>query len=122
MHELRDSSWRKYWSDYETKNFFYYLRKNGGDFEDEPCSDEASEELSNLQPGDVIYRNLKGGELQRRIVNYVFPRPGCYEFINESGWKVRCNLPNLIDEGWRKLNDDLTTKEFYWKMRGGAYL
>jgi len=84
--------------------------------------DEAAEELSNLQPGDIIYRNLKGGALQRRIVNYVFPRHDCYEFINESGWKVRCNLPNLIDEGWRKLNDDLTTKEFYWKMRGDAYL
>lgn len=102
---------------YTTEEFFSKSKQHADE-----VRDEASEELSNLQPGDVIYRNLKGGELQRRIVNYVFPRPGCYEFINESGWKVRCNLPNLIDEGWRKLNDDLTTKEFYWKMRGDAYL
>ena len=27
--ELYDDGWQKYWNDYETKDFFYYLRKNG---------------------------------------------------------------------------------------------
>lgn len=31
--ELRDSSWRKYWNNYETKDFFYSLRK-------EKCDDK----------------------------------------------------------------------------------
>lgn len=79
--------------------------------------DETKKELSDLKPGDIIYKSVGEGKLLRRIVNYVFPRPGCYEFINESGWKVRCNLPNLIDEGWHKLKYELTTKEFYRKLR-----
>lgn len=29
--ELYDDGWQKYWNDYETKDFFYYLRKNGSD-------------------------------------------------------------------------------------------
>ena len=29
--ELYDDGWRKYWNSYETKDFFYYLRKDGGD-------------------------------------------------------------------------------------------
>lgn len=29
--ELYDDGWQKYWNDYETKDFFYYLRQNGSD-------------------------------------------------------------------------------------------
>ena len=110
--DLFELGYQKSFAVWTTEEFFSKSKQHADE-----VRDEASEELSNLQPGDVIYRNLKGGELQRRIVNYVFPRPGCYEFINESGWKVRCNLPNLIDEGWHKLKYELTTKEFYRKLR-----
>lgn len=33
--ELYSDGWQKYWNDYETKDFFYYLRKNGSDLKGE---------------------------------------------------------------------------------------
>lgn len=81
--------------------------------------DEAAEELSNLRPGDVIYKYVGEEKLLRRMVNYVYADNN-YEFINESGWKFRCSPQSLIFEGWHKVKDDLTTKDFYWKLRGGA--
>lgn len=103
---------------YTTEEFF---SKHKSKAAEEEIRDEAAEELSNLQPGDVIYKYVGEEKLLRRMVNYVYS-DNDYEFINESGWKFRCSLQSLIFEGWRKVKDDLTTREFYWKLRGGGTL
>ena len=84
--------------------------------------DEAAEELSNLQPGDVIYKYVSGGKLLRRMVNFVYTRPAAsYELVDEFGCTNRYSLETIILDGWHKLKENLTTQEFYWKQRGGAY-
>lgn len=98
---------------YTTEDFFNGVSKP------EKIYDEAAEELSNLQPGDVIYKYVGEEKLLRRMVNYVYGGHD-YEIINETGWKYRCSLQSLIFEGWHKVKGDLTTKDFYWKLRGGA--
>ena len=103
---------------YTTEEFFSESKRHADE-----VRDEATEELSNLQPGDIIYKYDSEGKLLRRMVNFAYTRPAAsYVLIDESGCTNRYSLETIILDGWRKLNDDLTTKEFYWKMRGGAYL
>lgn len=97
---------------YTTEEFFSKSKQHADE-----VRDEAAEELSNLKPGDIIYKSVGEGKLLRRMVNYVYGRHGDYEVINETGWKFRCNLQTLIEEGWHKLKYELTTKEFYRKLR-----
>ena len=100
---------------YTTEEFFSKSKAA----EEEIC-DEAAEELSDLQPGDIIYKYVSGGKLLRRMVNFVYTRPAAsYELIDEFGCTNRYSLETIILDGWHKLKDDLTTKEFYWKLRGG---
>lgn len=88
--------------------------------EEEIC-DKTVEELSGLQAGDVIYKNVGEGRLLRRMVNFVYARPAAsYELVDEFGCTNRYSLETIILDGWHKLKENLTTQEFYWKQRGGA--
>lgn len=108
--------YQKSFAVWTTEEFF---SKHKSKAAEEEIRDEAAEELSNLRPGDVIYKYVGEEKLLRRMVNYVYGGHD-YDFINESGWKFRCSLQSLIFEGWHKVEGDLTTKDFYWKLRGGA--
>jgi len=111
--ELRDSNWRKYCSSYDTKDFFYSLRKNGSDSNEEL----SAEELSDLQPGDIICRYDSVGRPIRQMVNFVYTCPPSYELINEGGWKRKYYPEDLIKHGYHKFKGELTTKDFYWRLR-----
>ena len=102
---------------YTTEEFFSESKRHADEIRD-----EAAEELSNLQAGDIIYKYVSEGKLLRRMVNFVYTCPAAsYELIDECGCTIRYSLETIIVDGWRKVKGDLTTKEFYWKQRGGAY-
>ena len=113
---LYELNYQKANRQYTTEEFFSESKRHADEIRD-----EAAEELSNLQPGDVIYKYVSEKQLLRRMVNFVYTCPAGYELINESGWKGRYSLESLINQGWHKVKGDLTTKDFYWKLRGGAY-
>ena len=79
--------------------------------------EEKDEELSDLQPGDIIYKYDSEGRRVLQMVNFVHTCPASYELINDGGWKHRYNLESLVNQGWRKFKGELTTKEFYWRLR-----
>lgn len=97
---------------YTTEEFFSKSKQHADE-----VRDEASEELSNLQPGDIIYKYDSVGRRVLQMVNFVHTCPACYELINDGGWKYRYDLENLVNQGWRKFKGELTTKEFYWRLR-----
>ena len=97
---------------YTTEEFFSKSKPT------DKIREETEEELSHLRPGDIIYKYVGNEKMLRRMINYAYGCHGDYEVINETGWKFRCGPQTLIEEGWHKLKDDLTTKQFYWKLRG----
>lgn len=101
---------------YTTEEFFSKSKQHADE-----VRDEMAEELSDLKPGDVIYKYVSGGKLLRRMVNFVYTRPAAsYELVDEFGCTNRYSLETIILDGWHKLKENLTTQEFYWKQRGGA--
>lgn len=101
---------------YTTEEFFSKFKAT-----EEKISEETVEELSGLQAGDIIYKYVSEEKMLRRMVNFVYTVPAAsYELIDECGCGFRYSLETIINDGWRKVKSDLTTKEFYWKQRGGA--
>lgn len=114
---LYELNYQKANRQYTTEEFFSESKRHADEIRD-----EAAEELSNLQAGDIIYKYVSEGKLLRRMVNFVYTCPAAsYDLIDEFGCRSRYSLETIIGDGWRKVKGDLTTKEFYWKQRGGAY-